>query len=132
MSEAESALVRDVFDRWNRGEREFDESTLDPDFEVRSTLTGRTYAGREGIREWTTEIDEQFAAWKLVIEEIEGVGTGTLAVSGEIQMTGRESQVRFDQPASWLVELREARVLRISPLIGRNTAAQRARESAGG
>jgi ketosteroid isomerase-like protein len=123
MTDAAIALVRDIFGRWNNGEREFDETVFDPEFTVHSSLTGRVYTGDDGIREWTAEIDEQFTNWTIVMEDMSSPRADLVAVTGQIRMTGRQSGVEFEQPASWLVEVRDGRLLSLRNFIGQESAA---------
>jgi ketosteroid isomerase-like protein len=45
-------------------------------------------------------------------------------VQGSIHGRGRQSGVDLDQPASWLVEVRTGRLLRLRNYIGREAAAE--------
>jgi len=122
--------VRAVWDRWNSGLRTTDHELLDPELEVRSALTGSVYRGEEGVRRWAAEIDDQFEHWEVIVAGTEQVRPGLLIVQGEIRATGRGSGVDIDQPASWLVHLRDNRITRIDNFIGVDSAAA-AGEAAG-
>ena len=63
-------LIRDVWRRWNTGDRRLDPESFDPEFEVHSHLTGDSYRGEERVRTWMAEIDQQFEDWELRIDEI--------------------------------------------------------------
>ena len=121
MSEAED-LVREVYSRWNDGEREFDEDLFDPSLTIHSALTGDMYEGVDGLQTWASEIDDQFKDWNLVIEEIESLDDDLILVRGEIQMTGRQSEVAIEQPASWLIEFDSGRMTSLRNFIGRKAA----------
>jgi ketosteroid isomerase-like protein len=124
VSDAAIQRVREVFRRWNEGERDFDDEAFDPEFTVHSTLTGRTYSGEAGVREWAAEIDEQFTDWELVIDEVTARREDLVLVVGQIRMTGRQSEVPFEQAASWAVELRDGRLQRLRNFIGHEAAAE--------
>ena len=102
--------MRDVFSRWNEGERDFDEAVFEESLTIHSALTGDMYEGIEGLQTWAAEIDDQFKDWNLVVEETESLSDDRVLVIGEIQMTGRQSDVAIEQPASWVVDLMEGRV----------------------
>ncbi len=120
-------MVRDVFSRWNEGERDFDEAVFEESLTIHSALTGDVYEGIEGLQTWAAEIDDQFKDWNLVVEETEPVSDDRVLVIGEIQMTGRQSGVAIEQPASWVVDLMEGRVAVIRNFLGRKAAAEFAR-----
>jgi ketosteroid isomerase-like protein len=126
VSEAED-LVRDVFARWNEGERDFDDAVFEESLTIHSALTGDVYEGLEGLQTWAAEIDDQFKDWNLVVEETEPVSEDRVVVKGEIRMTGRQSDVAIEQPASWVVDLAEGRIAVIRNFIGRESAADFAR-----
>jgi ketosteroid isomerase-like protein len=123
VSEVET-LVREVFSRWNEGERDFDDDVFNPSLTIHSALTGDMYEGADGLQTWTAEIDDQFKDWNLVVEETETLDDDRILVRGEIQMTGRQSEVAIEQPASWIIEFEDGRLSSIHNFIGRNAAAK--------
>jgi ketosteroid isomerase-like protein len=128
----EEELVRAVWDRWNSGLRTTDPELLQPDLEVHSALTGYVYRGEEGVQRWAAEIDDQFEHWEVIVAGTREVRPGLLIVEGEIHATGRGSGVDIDQPASWLVQVREGRIARIDNFIGTDSAAAAARQAGPG
>ena len=128
MSEADEKLVREVFARWNRGRHDVDPELLDPEIEIHSALVRAVFRGYRGAETWVREIDEQFGEWKIEIEALQRLDDGRLVVEGTIHGRGRLSGVDLDEPASWLVEIREGRVLRLLNFIGREAAAEAAGE----
>lgn len=130
MDEGEQ-LIRDIWRRWNDGERSPEAVDLDPGIEIGSALAGRLYRGADGVREWIGEIDEQFESWNLGIDELRAIGPGAYIAHGRIVARGRQSGIDLDQPASWLVTLRAGRIARIQNFIGPDARAQ-AEEQAGG
>jgi ketosteroid isomerase-like protein len=123
MSEAEE-LIRSVWARWNAGERELDSATFDPEIEIRSALSAQTYAGEDGARRWIEEIDAQFSNWELGIERIDELEDGRFVVAGAISARGRQSGLDLEQPASWIVEVRDGRIRGLQNFIGREAAAE--------
>jgi ketosteroid isomerase-like protein len=115
-------LVREVWARWNSGDREIDDETFDPEIAIHSALTGEVYRGSEGVRRWVAEIDEQFEEWELTVDEVVPRSANELLARGTIHMRGRTSGVVLDQPASWLVEVKDGRIAGIRNFLGRNAA----------
>ena len=118
-------LIRDIWRRWNEGERSPEAVEIDPGVEIHSALAKNVYSGTDGLRSWIDEIDEQFESWELGIDEIRKLGPDSYIVHGSIHARGRTSGLDLDQPASWLVDLREGQLFRLRNFIG-----QQAREAA--
>ena len=106
MTREREALIRETWERWNAGERDPDTlgNGLAEGFVVESALTGRVFRGRQGLVDWMAEIDENFGAWNLRIDEIRAVAADRYLVLGGVHMRGRGSGVEFDQPIGWVVE----------------------------
>lgn len=117
-------LVREIWGRWNSGDREVDDETFDPEIEIHSALTGQVYRGRDGVGRWMAEIDDQFETWDLRVDEITERDPTTVVARGAIRMRGRSSGVVLDQPASWVLEVVGGRVVTIRNFIGRDAADQ--------
>jgi ketosteroid isomerase-like protein len=109
MPQTNIELVRNWFERWNAGEREFSDDEIDPEAVVVSRFFASPQHGLEGARLWLREIDDYFKRWKIIgnrwIEDGDRVG-----VLGEIELQGRESGVAFSQPCGWVFELRDGRL----------------------
>lgn len=116
------ALIRDVWRRWNEGDREYDPEILDPEIEVHSALTGAVFIGEAGVNTWTAEIDDQFEEWELSIDEIDETETDRFVVRGAVRARGRQSGVDLDQPITWNIELRGGRLLRLKNALGADAA----------
>jgi ketosteroid isomerase-like protein len=130
MGEGDEGVIRKAFARWNSGEREIDREALDPEIEIHSMLAQRSFHGYDGALEWVHEIDDQFADWQVRIDELRDAGAQRYVVEGSIHGRGRQSGVDLDQPASWLVEMSNGRILRLINFIGRDAAAQSLAEEA--
>ena len=111
-------IVRRVWDRWNTGERDLDPELTDPQIEIDSPMTRTVWTGYEGVTRWMAEIDEQFAAWKLAIDELRTLDDGRVLVLGAVRAHGRKSGIVLDEPMAWVVELRDGRILRIENNLG--------------
>jgi ketosteroid isomerase-like protein len=112
VSQENIEIVRGIFDRWNRKERDFVEGEVHPDVEIRSRLQAEPYRGWAGLKLWMQEIDDQFEEWQLVVKEWRD--TGDLVVGlGHIGIRGQGSGIEFDQPIGWLVELSEGKPRRM-------------------
>ena len=118
----EAQVVRGLWARWNSGDREVASEEIDPEVEIHSQLTSTVYRGSEGVRRWAAEIDDQFDSWRVEISEARVLEDRRVLVIGSIHGRGRKSGIDLDQPAAWVVELREGRLYRMHNHIGRQAA----------
>jgi ketosteroid isomerase-like protein len=117
MSQENVELVQAWFERWNRGERDFPrDELLHPDFQVVSRLQSEPFRGREGLRRWMQEIDEQFREWTLVGDEWRDIGD-RVVVFGQVRLRRKESGVAFGQPGGWLFEFKDGKLFQLRPFV---------------
>jgi ketosteroid isomerase-like protein len=126
VSDRHEQLVRDVYARWNTGDREIDPDEITADAVVYSAMTGDSFRGRDGVRRWMAEIDEQFEDWLLTIEEIRSVADDRLLVLGGVHFRGRSSGVEFDQAMGWLVDFDGDRIIALHNIVGHDAAIEAA------
>jgi ketosteroid isomerase-like protein len=69
MSQENVELLRDVFNRWNEADRTFGDEEVHPDVVLmsRGIMAGHPVSGREGLRAWFRDIDEQFGEFRLTV-----------------------------------------------------------------
>ena len=123
MSEADEKLIRDGFARWNAGEREALGELVGPETEIRSALTSEKLVGREGLRQWFAEIDEQFQSWKIELRRLEEHSPGCFVGAGSIHARGRHSEMDLEQPVDWMIQVRDGILVRFENYIGPGAAA---------
>jgi hypothetical protein len=106
LAAAREALIRETWARWNAGERDPSAigAGLAEGFVLESALTGRVFHGRQGLIDWMAEIDDNFGAWRIRIEEIRAAGPDRFLILGSVHMRGRGSGVELDQPIGWVIE----------------------------
>jgi ketosteroid isomerase-like protein len=126
MSQENVEVVRRAFDRWNSGDRGIRSDEVDPDLELHSRMLGGVVRGRDGLRSWFEEIDQQFEEWRLHIAEIREAHPDRLLVLGEIHLRGRESKMEFDQPMAWLMDFRDGKLVRMKMFVDRAEALEAA------
>ena len=117
MSEENLEFARSVIGRWNAGERSFPDEEIHPDAVLVSRLLGNPVTGREGVRRYLREIDEQFEEWTIEVEDWRDEGDFVVAL-GHIRLHGRRSGVAFDQPVGILFEVRGGQLVRFETFPG--------------
>jgi ketosteroid isomerase-like protein len=126
VSDSREQLVRDIYHRWNTGERVIDPEEIHPAAVVYSAMTADTFRGLDGVRRWMAEIDEQFEDWVLTIDEIRSGADDRLLVLGGVHFRGRSSGVEFDQPMGWLVDFEGERISALHNVVGHDAAIEAA------
>jgi ketosteroid isomerase-like protein len=117
VSDAGEQLIRDLWDRWNAGERGFGDAVVDPDLEIRSALTANVHRGRDGMRQWFEEIDEQFDSWENRLGELRRTEADEYVARGVIHARGRHSGLDLEQPVEWRIQLRDGRIWRLQSVL---------------
>ena len=120
MSKENIEFAQSVFDRWNAGERRFPDDEIHSDVVVVSRILGKAVRGREGVRRYLREIDEQFDEWSLAVEEWRHAADFVAAL-GHVRLQGRRSKVAFDQPVGILFEIRDGQLLRFETFLDEPT-----------
>jgi hypothetical protein len=106
-------LAWGLIERWNKGERESILEVVDPDTELHSRLgelRGAPYVGLDGFREWIADIEEQFSAFQLKIDELDEVTPGRIVALGSIEFRGRASDLPWSQETLWILDIEEDRL----------------------
>jgi ketosteroid isomerase-like protein len=125
MSRENVEFAQSVFSRWNAGERAFPDEEIHPDVVLVSRLLGAPVHGREGVRRYLREIDEQFDEWTMAIDDWRDAGDFVVAL-GHIRLHGRRSDVAFDQPVGILFEIRDRQLVRFETFPDRPAEALKA------
>jgi ketosteroid isomerase-like protein len=125
MSQENVEFARSVFSRWNAGERMFPDEEIHPDAVLVSRILGESVRGRDGVRRYLREIDEQFGDWTMVIQDYRDRGDYVVAL-GHISLQGRRSGIALDQPVGILFEIRDHQLLRFETFIDAPADALRA------
>jgi ketosteroid isomerase-like protein len=115
MSEENVELARTLIDRWNAGEHTFPDEVVHPDIEVIShgLMAGRPLHGREGLRRFFRELDEEFDEWTIKPEEWREA-EDRVGLLARLHLRGRESGIPFDQPVVGVLGvIRDGQIIRI-------------------
>lgn len=123
MEQDNIAVVRALFDAFDRGDLERASATVSEDFQLVDVATGQTFSGPAGAREWLqtfrtampdagTEIVSVLADGPRVATEHIGRGTHNgrfVTPAGTIPATGRRVELRIAE----LYELRDGKITRL-------------------
>jgi ketosteroid isomerase-like protein len=119
-------------------ERDIDalEPFLDDEIEWQPTLTagdvplGTVYHGKEGMRTYLAELDQQFDDFTLEVESLEDVAPNHILYRGRTTGLSKTTGIRLDAPVWALWEVRDGKLIRGWSFFS-ETEAQEAAKAAG-
>ena len=109
-------LVRDVFHRWNASGSPPPDDVIAPDFELHSRLAeanGVPYVGPGGVRAWVADLNDAYGSFRFELEELEEGAPGRILAIGRIEVEGRGPGAGLEQPATWLIDVRDGQLTRM-------------------
>jgi ketosteroid isomerase-like protein len=109
-------LVRDVFHRWNTSGSPPPDDLIALDFELHSPLAeghGGPYVGPGGVRAWIADLNDAYGSFRFELEELDEGPPGRVLALGRIAVEGRGPAAGLEQPAAWLIDVRDGRLARM-------------------
>ncbi len=106
-------LTWKIVEDWNEGDRDALLELIDDDTELHSRLgelRGRPYVGPEGFREWISDVDEQFSAFHINVDDLDELAPGTIVATGSADLRGRHSELPWRQETVWILTIEEGRL----------------------
>jgi ketosteroid isomerase-like protein len=114
MTEDDFELVRRAWAAFSRVDEAAIAETLHPEVVAvpfGAAMETEAYRGREEVlRWWQEEIQANWESFRVLPENFERVGD-SLLVTGRWNARGKESGVDLDVPASWVVKVRDGRIV---------------------
>jgi ketosteroid isomerase-like protein len=115
MSRENVEIARGVHEAFNRRDVATLLGLLDPEVEwipILAALEGRVYRGHASVRRWLRDLDTDWEYFETRPEEFRDLGDRVL-ILGSWRARGRASGVQLEnQPGSWLVHLKDGKVMR--------------------
>ena len=118
-----------MFIWWNLGDHDPVVDAVDSEIEIHTPLSstkGTPYRGHDGLRQWISDIDEQFDEWYSRPDDWTDLGEGRVLVLGDLHMRGRESGIELDQQMGWLLTFRDGQLTRYEVFVDHEQARQAA------
>ena len=116
MSEADVETIRAGLAALNRRDINGMLATLRPDAELvplRAVLEGTVYRGHEGLRQWFSDMAEDWNELRIDPYEVRSLADGRVLVLARFHARGKSSGVSLDQPAAWICTLVDGQVASI-------------------
>jgi ketosteroid isomerase-like protein len=118
-------IVRRAWDALNREDIPTWLDCLDPEIEAvpfGAAMEGRSYHGHDGVmRWWDDEVLAAYESFKVHPEEFREVA-GRLLVFGHWVARGKESGVELEVTATWVVDVRDGKIVRWQTYTDRDEA----------
>jgi ketosteroid isomerase-like protein len=87
---------------------------LDPSVEIRPVIVGGpeglVYRGQEGMRQFWADVDAAWAEFRITPEEFRELD-GKVLVLGRAFARGTASGITLDEPAAWMVGVRDGMIV---------------------
>jgi len=100
-------IVRSVFEGRNAGLSFMSFARyFDPAIELESPLSsvvGEPYRGYAGMEQWRRDVDEQFAEWRMSLDDLREVGNQVVAI-GTVNGRGRASGIALEFRSAIVVQ----------------------------
>lgn len=125
MPSADFDLVRKAWAAASRGDIHAALAFIDPGVEIvpfGAAMERRTYRGHAGVLEWWEhQIIPTWTQFEVHPDEFREVG-GRLLVLGRWRAKGRASGLELDVPATWIVDIRDQKIVRWETYTDRSEA----------
>ena len=124
MSQGNVEFVERLFRAFNGRDMTAFLDLLDPDVEwvpILGVLEGRVYRGHEDVRRWVDDLATDWELFEVYYEELRDLGDRVL-IFGRWRARGRASGVESEQPATWLLEIKGAKFVRLQTFTDRAEA----------
>ena len=102
---------------------------LDPSVEIRPVIVGGpegvVYRGQEGMRQFWADVDAAWAEFRITPEEFRELD-GKVLVLGRAFARGTRSGITLDEPAAWMVRVRDGMIVDFQSFSSRQQALEAA------
>jgi len=104
-------------DAITRCDRDAAVAVCHPEIEFRSVLgiSGRAYAGHEGIRRYLDDVESAWDEWRVEVERVSEGPDGRVAILMTMHARGKESGAALAERTGHVWTLRDGRLLRNEP-----------------
>jgi ketosteroid isomerase-like protein len=114
METANEAAARGFAEAITAGDREAGLAVCHPEIDFHSMLgiSGRSYRGHDGIREYFDDIESAWAEWSVDVERVSEAADGRVAIVMTMRARGKGSGAALAERTAHVWMLRDSRLLR--------------------
>ena len=129
MSQENVETVKALFAAFADRDSDAAAEILDPDVQIHPAIVGGpenvVYHGRDGMRQFWTDVDAAWAEFRIEPEEFRELDKGIL-VLGRAFARSQGSGIGLDQGAGWIARLREGRIVEFQSFSSKEDALEAA------
>jgi ketosteroid isomerase-like protein len=130
-SRSSRAVFSRLWDAYGHGRLDDALHLIDPDCELRVSVTHRTYRGHDGVRAGMVEFRRAWKSATLTSDEVVEVDAQTIVVTGHVTAFDHSGKRVYDAPLVWMAVFSKGRLLHVTSYATRAEALAAAAEPAG-
>jgi ketosteroid isomerase-like protein len=65
------------------------------------------------VREWIADLNDQYGSFRFELEDLETGASSRVLALGRIEVEGRGPAAGLEQPAAWVIEVRDGQLTRM-------------------
>ena len=71
------------------------------------------FVGPGGVRAWISDLNDAYGSFRFELEELDEGPPGRILAIGRIEVEGRGGGAGLEQPAAWLIDVRDGQLTRM-------------------
>jgi ketosteroid isomerase-like protein len=131
MSRSSMVAFSALWRSYSEGRLERALELVDPECEITMLDGDRTYAGRDGVRQWLDEVRQQWKTVTLSYDEVDEPHEGCLVAAGRLAATSIDGGRTIEGQLVCVAEFHEGRLRRGRAFLDRDEALRHAAELRG-
>jgi ketosteroid isomerase-like protein len=113
-SRSSRAVFSRLWEAYGHGRLDDALHLIDPDCELRVSVSDRIYRGHDGVRAGMVEFRKAWKSATLSSDEVIEFDAQTIIVIGHVTAFGHSGARLYDAPLVWMAEFSEGRLLRVT------------------
>jgi ketosteroid isomerase-like protein len=112
-SRSSRAVFSRLWEAYGQGRLDDALHLIDPDCELRVSVTDRTYHGHDGVRAGMVEFRRAWKSATLTSDEVLEIDAQTIVVTGHVTAFNHAGKRIYDEPLVWMAVFSKGRLLHV-------------------
>jgi ketosteroid isomerase-like protein len=121
-SRSSRAVFTRLWEAYGHGRLDDALHLIDPDCELRVSVTDRVYRGHDGVRAGMVEFRRAWKSATLTSDEVIEVDARTIVVTGHVTAFDHSNRRVYDAPLAWMARFSDGRLLAVTSYPSRDEA----------
>jgi ketosteroid isomerase-like protein len=121
-SRSSRAVFTRLWEAYGHGRLDDALHLIDPDCELRVSVTDRTYRGHDGVRAGMVEFRRAWKSATLTSDEVIELDARTIVVTGHVTAFDHSGRRVYDAPLAWMARFSDGRLLAVTSYPTRDEA----------